>query len=377
MSEQATKDTTRSEITERAAFEKIRYAQCWEDPEILATGLAITEADTVISIASGGDNSFALLLKEPARVIGLDLSAVQIAVCELKAAAIKDLSHTDFVAFIGARSTHDRLDVYEKLRPQLTQRSMAYWDSQPEILSAGIIHAGKFEKYFGIFRRWILPLIHTSTRVDQLLEDKPAEARERYFENEWSNRRWKALFKLFFSEFMLGRLGRDPEFFRFMTEGDVAGKLIERTRYAMTVLPTHKNWFMEFILRGQYLNLEHAHPYLRTENYHRLQTLLPRISWELASVEHYLEEQQTPLSLKLNLSDIFEYMSEEAYGSILQLIHTKSVPGSRLAYWNLFVPRSLPETFGDRFTSLENLSKQLWEQDKAFFYSAFRIDEVI
>ena len=44
---------------------KISYSQCWEDPDVLIEGLNISEKDTVLSIASGGDNTFAMLLKNP------------------------------------------------------------------------------------------------------------------------------------------------------------------------------------------------------------------------------------------------------------------------------------------------------------------------
>lgn len=368
---------TGSEISDRTTFGYIRYAQCWEDPEILAEGLKISEQDTVVSIASGGDNSFALLLQEPEQVIALDLSAVQIAVCQLKSAAIQHLDHDSFIQFLGVRDSEDRLTTYQQLRPHLPQSASTYWDTQPEILAAGVIHAGKFEKYFKLFRTWMLPLIHSQKRVHDLLEKKDSEDRIQYFNQVWSNRRWRALFKVFFSEFMLGRLGRDPEFFHYMTEDGVAKKLIERTRYAMTELSTHNNWFMEFILLGTYRNLQRAHPYLRPENFQRLKELLPRIRWELASLEQFLETQHDQLNLKMNLSDIFEYMSADAYHDILRLIHKHSLPGSRIAYWNLFVPRTLPPELSDQFQTQNSLSRELWKQDKAFFYSNFLVEKVI
>jgi S-adenosylmethionine-diacylglycerol 3-amino-3-carboxypropyl transferase len=40
-----------SEIAERADFDLIRYAQCWEDADILLEALDIQAGDTCLSIA--------------------------------------------------------------------------------------------------------------------------------------------------------------------------------------------------------------------------------------------------------------------------------------------------------------------------------------
>ncbi|MFV2082520.1 MAG: DUF3419 family protein, partial [bacterium] len=57
---------------------KIRYAQCWEDPGVLCEALQVTEGDDVVSIASGGDNTFALLLQNPRSITAVDRNAAQI-----------------------------------------------------------------------------------------------------------------------------------------------------------------------------------------------------------------------------------------------------------------------------------------------------------
>ena len=52
----------------------INYSQCWEDPAVLNEALAINSQDIVLSITSGGDNTLALLLRNPQRVISIDLN---------------------------------------------------------------------------------------------------------------------------------------------------------------------------------------------------------------------------------------------------------------------------------------------------------------
>ena len=51
----------RSEVATRAEFSQIRYAQVWEDADILLDGLDIQPGDVCVSIASAGDNALAML----------------------------------------------------------------------------------------------------------------------------------------------------------------------------------------------------------------------------------------------------------------------------------------------------------------------------
>ena len=58
-----------------------------------------------------------------------------------------------------------------------------------------------------------------------------------------------AMFQLFFSRVVMGRLGRDPEFFAHV-EGSVATRILQRTRHALTVLNPADNPYIHWILRG-------------------------------------------------------------------------------------------------------------------------------
>lgn len=50
-----TKELVKSEVEDYAKFDIIRYAQVWEDAEVLIEGLDIKEDDNILSIASAGE----------------------------------------------------------------------------------------------------------------------------------------------------------------------------------------------------------------------------------------------------------------------------------------------------------------------------------
>src|SRR5712691_10658378 len=103
----------RSEITARAAFTQIRYAQCWEDADVLLAGLAIQPGDVCLSIASAGDNTLSLLTRNPGRVIALDVSTAQLACLELRVATYRVLDHGELLELLGSRPSQRRLTLYQ------------------------------------------------------------------------------------------------------------------------------------------------------------------------------------------------------------------------------------------------------------------------
>jgi phosphoenolpyruvate-protein kinase (PTS system EI component) len=68
-----------SEIATKAAFDHIRYAQLWEDADVLTEALGDVSGGTLVSICSAGDNALAMLTLDPAKVVVVDLSPAQIA----------------------------------------------------------------------------------------------------------------------------------------------------------------------------------------------------------------------------------------------------------------------------------------------------------
>src|SRR5512146_1705814 len=97
----------------------IRYAQCWEDADVLLEALHVRPGAVCHSVASGGDNTLALLSKSPARVIAVDTNPAQLACLELGVAASRALGHADLVDLRGAVPRGRRGLLYGRCRPRL------------------------------------------------------------------------------------------------------------------------------------------------------------------------------------------------------------------------------------------------------------------
>jgi S-adenosylmethionine-diacylglycerol 3-amino-3-carboxypropyl transferase len=361
----------RSEAAERADFSNIRYAQCWEDADVLLRALEPGPGKSCLSIASAGDNTLALLAGGPERVLAIDLSDAQLACLELRVAAYRTLQHGELLELIGAIPSGQRQRFYDACRQHLSSGCLRFWDERRSLIDGGIGNAGKFERYFTTFRTRILPLIHNSKRLRELFQPKSKELRVQFYEQHWNNLRWNLLFRIFFSRRVMGAMGRDPEFFRYV-EGDVAERILSRARYAMTELAPAENPYLQWIMRGE---RDGALPFAwREENFEAIRRNLGALEWRQCALEEVLDREDGFDAF--NLSDIFEYMSIERYDQLLGRIVARSRPGARLAYWNMLAPRRRPESLAGSLEPLSELSACLFKKDKAFFYSAFVVERV-
>ena len=364
-----------SDIGQRASFAFIRYSNCWEDADVLLAGLNPPAGGQLLSIASGGDNTFSLLTCNPSLVVAIDLNPTQLALVELKRAAFRALSHEQMLGFLGFSDPVDesRAATYRQLKAILPDSARDYWDAHPELIGQGVIHTGKFERYFRIFRQRILPLVHSRKRVHQLIAEKSPEEQERFYDETWNTLRWRWMFRFFFSRRVMGRLGRDPELFRYV-EGSVADRILQRTRHALTAIPTHSNPYVRYILDGSFGDaLPH---YARPEHFEVIRNNLDALQLVHGTTEQALD--RFPQGYHgMNLSDIFEYMTPETTAQVGSTLVDAVEPGGRVLYWNMLAPRSLASLFPEQLRALHREGSELFATDQAFFYQALHIDEAL
>ncbi len=361
-------------IERRAGFSEIRYANCWEDGSVVAEALEPLDGSRCLSIASGGDNCFSLLARGASEVVAVDLSPAQMALVELKAAAFRRLSHPELLGFIGAQVAPEasrpfdaeRSRAYSALRPDLSAAARGFWDARPLAIGRGILHAGRLEAYFRVFRRRVLPLVHRRKDVAAVFEPRDEGARARFYDRTWDTWRWRLLFRLFCGRLVLGRLGRDAEFFRYV-DGAVAGPLLARTRHGFTAVAPHANPFMRFLLEGAFGPV--LPDYLRLEHHERIRAGLGSLRLCTGPVRDAGRWVPTGGVDAFNLSDVAEYMSPDEHARLLGSLRPLAAPGARFAYWNLFAERRLHDLHGSGLEPRAELAERLHARAGTFFYA--------
>lgn len=361
-----------SQITTKAAFDHIRYAQLWEDADVLVGALGDGPGKTYVSICSAGDNALALLTLDPAKVIAVDLSAAQIECLKLRIAAIKTLEHAEFLELLGARPSDRRGALLDEVCAKLEPASQELWASERDsVIRYGAGGIGKFERYFRILRTCLVPLVHSQAALDDVFVSREPAARRQFYDERWNNWRWRLLLEVFFSRWTMGRLGRDPAFFDYV-EGSVPEHVARRIEHAAVTLDPADNPYLHWILHG---TMGRALPLAwRAENYPVIRARIDRIEPYCGAIEDLVAAGTKADGF--NLSDIFEYMDPQTFAAVYGRLLDAAKPGARLVYWNMMAPRRVPEPCRHLVETRSDLEETGKAADKAFFYSDFVVEEM-
>jgi len=365
----------RSSHKSKRVFEDILYAQCWEDPALDRTALNIGPGDVVFSITSGGCNSLAFLLDNPQAVIALDISPYQNYLLELKIAAFRALNHDELLEFVGVRHSDHRWQLYLRLRSVLGDAGKSYWDSQSEKIDQGIIHCGRYEQYMRLLRVWLRRMIGETT-IRQFFEVESTGERAELFQRKWENVWWWIFTRVLLSRTTMTLLF-DKVFFRYLdTSFSFGSHFARRTRHALTELPMRENYFLSYILLGRYYSEEYLPPYLRKENFDLIKSRIDRIGIVTDSCEHFFTRLPAGSITKFNFSNIFEWMSSEAYEHLLRETVRVGSDHAFLTYRNLLVRRERPAILSECIRPSRVLARALLQQDLSFIYNNYVIERI-
>jgi len=366
----------RSQVRKREVFERLLFSTSWEDPLMDLEAFKIRkDRDVILSITSGGDKVLCLLAECPKKVIALDMNATQTALLELKMAGIRGLDHGAYLELLGVRPSNRIPRLYESIRAFLSPEAAGYWDANQPILHKGVLTQGRFEKYFSLFRAF-LKLIEGDRRIQAFFTfDRLEDQRNHYFK-KWNTTAWKLFFKVFFSRLVLGSLGLDKEFFKYVEEKDFGRNFYAKAQHAFTDLPLKTNYFMAQILLGRYLNEEEVPAYLKKKNFELLRGNLDRIEIHLDEAERFFSTLPDNSIDKFDFTNIFEWIDEETFERLLREAVRIATPGAVMTYRNTLVPRSHPPSLDPVIESDRALAKGLLFEDRSFFYSGFVVERV-
>ena len=340
----------------------IRYSNCHEDVRLLLK--YANKGSNALSIASSLDNSLMLLTKYD-NVYAIDSNRNQVSLCKLKIEAIKKYNLDDFKKFYGFSKcpSNIRLQMYQDLRESLDEKTKQYFDSNIEFIEKGLCYSGKFERYMMKFAKYILPLTNSKKNITKFMNFSDIEKQYEFYINKFCNRRFKLLFKIFFSKYFMKKLGRDASCFTYVTDS-ISTHLLKRIDNGFKNNPNSTNCYLELATLSRYRN---NLDYIQSENYNIIKERINNI--------HIIEgdiSEINNIDIKydfFNLSDIFEYMDINKTKEIENIISLKATNKARVCFWNMINQRTFDLKL---ISSCDDLSN-----DRALFYTAFYAYEVL
>lgn len=356
---------------------EVVYANVWEDPELNRRSLQVKPGDSVISITSGGCNSLCLLLEDPSRVVSIDLNPAQLAMLEYKRAAIMELDYDEYLDSMGVTffgqpprvTPAQRLQLFDRIKKHMPEEARTFWEGRRERIGNGIFLDGKVEKFFALYRK-VLGWLYDWKEIEKLFQQPTLEAQREYYRS-FPRRKWRVLNKCLLHRWVLS-LVKGAHSFEQVEDPDLARNLNRKIDRAMATFYNPDNFFMSLMLLGTHWKPEAMSPYLLRRNFPKLKANIGRLEIFKGVLTDVLSHYGPASFDKLNLSNIFEWMTDEFFNGVIREALALSRPGARLAWrYTLAKPRTLDAENAARLVYEPELSKELFAIDRAFIYESF------
>ncbi len=352
--------------------EELRYSFVWEDFECLMGALPTTQTQSetrsrILSIGSAGDNALALLLADPKQICAIDLSPAQNALLELKRASITQLSFDDYLQFFFGPFDEK---IFFDLIPQLSLPAQSFWKRYPPAQQDNIHTSGRLDRYFNKFRDYGLKSFWSDDDFQALLTASDKDSQMRLWEKGDLQKLHKSATD-FFSRTALSTEGRHPAQFQYVNEENLGPIFLQRFLNLLKSQLISENPYLSYFLSGR--PAVGQHPLWTEKTYDIIRERIDRVQIETIDLESFLQRRNENFDF-MNLSDIFEYLSESAANLLFTRLSAHLTKGGRLAYWTLLVDRSPNCT---SLTLNRDLSRRLSAVDRTWFYSDFRVAEKV
>jgi S-adenosylmethionine-diacylglycerol 3-amino-3-carboxypropyl transferase len=342
----ATGETRRS----LAVDDRLYFAQVREDPQLELDGLDVGPNDSVVVVSSGGCTALSLLAAGAGRVTAVDMNRTQNHLIELKLAAIAVLSRTETLSFLGATggTPIERIDAYAALRPRLTPKACAYWDSHLLAVAGGVLGAGVTERFIRTLIAALRLFVHPRSRIERMLACESLLDQRVMFVSEWNTVRWRAYFRVLLNRAMFRRT-YDPAFFAHLERPSFAEHFRRSAEHALTELPVRDNYFLHHMLTGRYpVDVPGGvPPYLSDAGYETSAAARDQFTLADGTMTEYLRSLPDRSVSVFSLSNICEWLAPADIEALFAEIVRTATPNARLCFRNFVGWTEVPERFRD------------------------------
>ena len=225
------------------------------------------------------------------------------------------------------------------------------------------------------FLKRIFRILIGSKIINDLFNSTSEEERKILFDRKWNNFRWRLFCRLFLSRPFASMLF-DKEFYKYIEPSFSFEKYYRSAiRRAVTELPVKENYFLAYILLGNYFE-KYFPAYLKEENYNLIRKRVDRITQVTSGCLDYFRSLSSGTISKFNFTNIFEWMSVEEFTFLLKETFRVAKNGAIITYRNHLVTRNRPDNIADQIIPDPILSNELHERDRSFIYKAYVAERI-
>lgn len=348
-------------------FRTLNYSSCNEDGQAELRALDLLPGDVVGCITGSGDRVLHMLLGDPRRVYAFDANPVQNHLLELKMSAIRRLNYTGYVRFLGLfPDEEDRLAVYDRLRHDLSEDALAWFDRHQRMIRSGILYAGRWERYFRASALCMRLL--RGSKIRRLFAFDDLAAQRRFLYTEWNSWFWRFLLAVSFCRPAFRFLFGDPGFYanvgpNFSPARYINGRMTQFLEHHLA----RSSFMLALVFQGRFFAEEHFPPYLREEHFQTLRRRLDRVIILRRTLADMLESEEGRQCNKFSLSDVSSFLNPDEYCLLFQKL--ANFDRVRFCVRDFLTNRCPPESTGSSIRYLTALQEELAAQDLSFGYT--------
>ncbi|MCK9895090.1 BtaA family protein [Frankia sp. AgB32] len=338
-----------------------------EDWWVIKRSLQIQPGDTVVTIASGGDNAFNAACTSAAEVIAVDVSSAQIELCKAKQRLMTAATYGDFAVAMGyqkapSHEVHRILDQHAAAVPlRELQRSEVS-------KSGGLAAFSHLEEFLEGLRRGLatagddaLRLILNTSSPSRRLELWEAHLAGpsvvSFLDDYLADEKISGAFIPSWAFPMMAEVPFSHFFHNIMFRQMV-------TRYAK------ENYFFSRLVSGAWSEEAELPEFARPDSFDTVRQTSRKIQWVVADLADALESLPPRSVDAINLSNILDWCDEESYLTVWQAVSRVSRPGARVFLRSFLRERALPECAGG-WNLDSSLSKSNISLDRIGYYSRY------
>ena len=342
----------------------LNYSSSNEDARSECRALCIGPSDSILCVTGSGARALDLLTRGPWRIVSVDFNPRQNDLLHLKLAALRCLSHEDFLALLGVSPSSRRLELYQAIKGDLPESTRRYWDGCASAIARGVIYEGRWERYFARLSR-IVRLVRAD-RLCRLFASGTVDEQAALWRAEWADGWWRSFLRVASGRVVWKYVLRDPGFYEYVEPGfDGSAYLSEcfdRAADSILFRESAVAWLLFF---GKYDPNGPLPLYLQEECYERLRLCVDRVDVKTSSAGSLLATTNERFSA-FSLSDLASYTSPREYEALWTGIRRTALPGARFCERQFLVKRKRPAWISRRDTSMET---ELRASDRSIFYT--------
>jgi len=356
--------------------DRFSYSSCNEDSLCEIRALSPGPGKRLFCVTAGGGRVLDLVADGPDEVWAVDLNPSQNHLLELKIAGIRELSHPEYLAFLGVRPNSERLATYIRLRPRLTPQAQRYFDGHHDILKAGVLYQGHLERFLARYVARIVRVVRPLW-VRRLMSATTLEE-QRPLLHERMTKLWRGFVGILCRRRFLEWFSGEAGFWRFvLPEVPLHTRIVECVFDYLECHLAHNSHLLNLILSGHYTNESALPPYLQPAAFERIKLALAGTRMRLftGTAGDVLHQAPAQSFDGYALSDISSYLDDLSYRGLIEQVLRTAAKGARLCSRGILVHRELPADFARRLRRDVDLESQFGRDDAAMVH-AFMVGEL-